>query len=63
MAKLEDRRGNADTADAVRAQAGEIVAYIADHASSEELCTSFLSLPEVKSILAKLCGFRVACNS
>jgi hypothetical protein len=45
--------GNTAEADSLRAQAREVVSYIADHAGGEEMRTSFISLPEVQSVLAK----------
>jgi len=53
LAELEDLLGNAAEAGNLRVQAREIITYIADHAGSEDLRASFLSLPDVQSILAK----------
>jgi class 3 adenylate cyclase/tetratricopeptide (TPR) repeat protein len=53
LSQLEREAGNPTEAGLHRHQAQEIVTYIADHAGSEELRASFLSLPEVQSVLAK----------
>jgi tetratricopeptide (TPR) repeat protein len=53
LSQLETATGNASNAGRYRRQAQGIVATIADQTGSEELRTSFLSLPEVQSVLAK----------
>jgi predicted ATPase/class 3 adenylate cyclase len=53
LGELEEMGGNTAEADSLRAQAREVVSYIADHAGGEEMRTSFISLPEVQSVLAK----------
>jgi class 3 adenylate cyclase/tetratricopeptide (TPR) repeat protein len=53
LSQLDTAVGNATNAGLYRQQAQEIVTYIADHTGSEELRASFLSLPEVRSVLAK----------
>jgi hypothetical protein len=50
---LESAAGNASDAALYRQQAQEIVTNIAGHIGGEELRKSFLSLPEVQSVLAK----------
>jgi class 3 adenylate cyclase/tetratricopeptide (TPR) repeat protein len=52
LVEIEELRGNAAEAAVLHAQAREIVAYIADHTGSEELRATYLSLPEVQSVLA-----------
>jgi hypothetical protein len=53
LSQLETAAGNLSDASLYKQQAQEIVTYIADHTGSEELRSSFLSLPEVMSVLAK----------
>ncbi len=53
MSQLESAAGNASDAALYRQQAQEIITYIAGHSGSEKLRKSFLSLPEVQSVLAK----------
>ena len=53
LSQLEAATGNTDEAERLRRQARKIVAYIADHAGSAELRTSFLALPEVQTITAE----------
>ena len=53
LAEIEETGGNAAEAGSLRTQAHEVVTYIAEHAGSEEMRASFLSLPEVQSVLAK----------
>ncbi|MFQ5595789.1 MAG: AAA family ATPase, partial [Anaerolineae bacterium] len=50
LAEIEDQRGHGVEAENLRAQAREIVEYIADHAGTPELCASFLSLPHVRAV-------------
>ena len=50
---VEDRLGNETEALALRGQTQEVIHYIAEHIEDEELRTSFLSRPEVQSLLAK----------
>ena len=52
LSELEEQQGNSSEARTCREEARNIIDYIADH-SSEELRASFLSLPEVMSLLAK----------
>jgi len=52
LSQLERAAGNTAEAERLRQQAREIVAYIADHAGSNELSASFLALPEVRAILS-----------
>lgn len=54
LSQLATAVGNASAADGFRQQAQEIITYIAGHTGSEELRVSFLSMPEVKSVLNKL---------
>ncbi|MBI1882507.1 MAG: hypothetical protein HYR94_30400 [Chloroflexi bacterium] len=51
LSQLETAAGNTAEAERLRRQAWEIVAYIADHAGSDELRASFLALPEVQSVI------------
>jgi tetratricopeptide (TPR) repeat protein len=53
LSKLETAAGNASDAGPLRQQAQEMANYIADHAGDEELRASFLSLPQVQSVLAE----------
>ncbi len=52
LSQLETAAGNISDASLYKQQAQETVNYIADHTGSEELRASFLSLPEVMSVLA-----------
>jgi tetratricopeptide (TPR) repeat protein len=52
LSQLETAAGNISDASLYKQQAQETVTYIADHTGSEELRASFLSLPEVMSVLA-----------
>lgn len=53
LSQLESAADNLSDASLYRQQAQEIVTYIAGHTGSEELRASFLSLPEVQSVLAE----------
>ena len=50
IAQAQGRQGEADR---YQKMGQEIVFYIADHAGSDELRASFLTLPEVQSLLQK----------
>jgi tetratricopeptide (TPR) repeat protein len=52
LAEVEDERGNPAAAGELRGRAREIVDYIAAHAGREELRASFLTRPEVATLLA-----------
>ncbi len=51
LARVEERRGNPEEARALRARAKEVIAFMADHAPTPELRTSFLNRPDVKDAL------------
>jgi ATP/maltotriose-dependent transcriptional regulator MalT len=51
LSQLEAKRGNPVEAANLRQQTREIVEYIAGHAGTSELRTSFLSLPHVQTVL------------
>lgn len=53
LSRLELAAGNSSAAILYKQNSQEIVTYIANHTNSEELRASFLSLPEVQSLLAK----------
>jgi hypothetical protein len=44
-------RGEAEQAEALRREAREIVTFIAEHAGSAELRTSFLTRPSVRAVV------------
>ncbi len=50
LAQIEQQRGDADAARLLRAQAREVVEYIAEHTPAE-LRESFLNLPDVRAIM------------
>jgi hypothetical protein len=52
LAEIEEQLGNEDESESWREHAGETIKYVADHIDSEDLCLSFLSLPEVQSVMA-----------
>jgi class 3 adenylate cyclase/tetratricopeptide (TPR) repeat protein len=52
MADLEEHRGNDSTADDLKAEAREIVQFIADHAPEGEPRTAFLALLPVRRLFA-----------
>jgi tetratricopeptide (TPR) repeat protein len=54
LAELEGKCGGETEAKKLRRQAGEIVAYIAGHAGSQELRASFLAQPAVARILSEI---------
>jgi tetratricopeptide (TPR) repeat protein len=51
LSQIEAQRGNLTEADALRAQARAVVAYIADHVDAPELRASFLTQPHVRAVL------------
>lgn len=51
LAEIESRRGHVAEAENLRAQAREVIAFIADHAGTPELCASFLTRPDVRAVL------------
>jgi ATP/maltotriose-dependent transcriptional regulator MalT len=51
QAKIEAERGNIADAESLRAQAGELVTYIADRAGSNQLRASFLARVDVQAVL------------
>jgi hypothetical protein len=53
LSQLATAAGNTSDAIGFKQQAQKIITYIADHTGSEELRVSFLSMPEVESVLAK----------
>jgi hypothetical protein len=53
LAEIEEEQGNNGKAKSYRDEARNIIDYIAGHSGSEELRASFLSLPEVKTLLAR----------
>lgn len=52
LARIEAQRGSQPGAAAFRTRARAEIAYLAEHAGSESLRTSFLSLPEVAQLLS-----------
>lgn len=52
LSQLERAAGHTAEAEHLRQQAGEVVAYIANRAGSNELSASFLALPETRAILS-----------
>jgi tetratricopeptide (TPR) repeat protein len=53
LSRLEAAAGKHDEAEHYRLQAREVVAYIADHAGSDELRASFVAMPEVAHLLTE----------
>jgi hypothetical protein len=53
LSQLETAAGNLSDASLYKQQAQDSITYIADHTGSAEIRASFLSLPEVMSVLAK----------
>ena len=51
LADLESERGDKAEAQALREQAREAIDYIAEHAGTDDLRTTFLALPKVQTIL------------
>jgi ATP/maltotriose-dependent transcriptional regulator MalT len=56
LAEIESRRGHVAEAENLRAQAREVIAFIADHAGTPELRASFLNLPDVRAVLEDSTG-------
>ncbi|MGH2541662.1 MAG: hypothetical protein ACRDIB_02625, partial [Ardenticatenaceae bacterium] len=56
LVELETREGNRDDAEKWRHEAEEVIRYIADHAGSPELRSTFLSLPDVRALVAQVEG-------
>jgi tetratricopeptide (TPR) repeat protein len=56
LAEIESRRGHVAEAENLRAQAREVIAFIADHAGTPDLRTSFLNLPDVRAVLEDSTG-------
>ncbi len=54
LAEVSARRGDEAGAQAYREQARGVIEFIADHAGSEALSESFLSLPEVQGVMRSL---------
>lgn len=52
LSQLEAQLGRTVAAQKFRGQAQEVIEFIADHAGSSELRTSFLNLPEVQVVLS-----------
>ncbi|MFQ5593143.1 MAG: hypothetical protein ACE5HA_03240 [Anaerolineae bacterium] len=51
LAEIEGQRGRMAEAENLRAQAREVIAFIADHTGTSELRASFLAQPEVHAVL------------
>jgi dTDP-4-amino-4,6-dideoxygalactose transaminase len=51
LGQIEGSLGNIAEADRLRAEAREIIDYIAGHMGSSELRTAFLNLPDVRSMI------------
>ena len=50
LAEIENERGNYEQAQALRAQAREVIAYIVEH-TPPELRESFLNVPDVRAVM------------
>ncbi len=50
LAQIEQQRGDADAARSLRAQAREVIEYIAEH-TPPDVRASFLNLPDVRAIM------------
>jgi tetratricopeptide (TPR) repeat protein len=52
LAEMEVSRGNLTEAQSLKEQAREVIDYIAEYAGRDDLCTSFLAISQVQTILS-----------